>query len=291
MDNVLDWGVGIVLWLQQLSPTLDVPFRVITFLGGEEFFLLLLPFLFWCLDRTAGTRLFYLFFLSVYVGALTKVLFNQPRPFEYDSRVRQLFVTIGNGFPSIHALAVVTIWGYLLVLVRHSWVWVAIAALMALIPLSRLYLGLHFPVDLLGGFVVGVVLLPLYLLLEPRITTWLAMRDPALRLGIALGLPVLLLLALPEREEIGINTTALLAGISVGLVLEAQHVHLAVEGWERHILRFLPGIVGLFVLRFGLKAVFAGWGPEAVFRFVRYAMMGLWLGVGAPWFFVKLGLI
>jgi hypothetical protein len=45
----------------------------------------------------------------------------------------------------------------------------------------------------------------------------------------------------------------------------------------------------VLALRFGLKAVFEGLEPEAAWRFARYAAMGLWAGVGAPWLMVRLG--
>jgi hypothetical protein len=38
MESVLDWGIEIVLWFQQFSPTLDLPFKSLTFLGDKEFF-------------------------------------------------------------------------------------------------------------------------------------------------------------------------------------------------------------------------------------------------------------
>ncbi|MBC8446155.1 MAG: hypothetical protein H8D78_00245, partial [Chloroflexi bacterium] len=51
MESILDWGINVILWFQQFSPTLDLPFKVLTFMGEEEFFLLLLPLVYWCLDR------------------------------------------------------------------------------------------------------------------------------------------------------------------------------------------------------------------------------------------------
>ena len=291
METTLSWGTGVVLWLQRLSPTLDAPFRVLTFLGTEEFYLPFLALVYWCWNRSSGAKLLLLFLLSFYIGAWLKVLVNQPRPFQYDPRVQQLFVTVGNGFPSIHALAVVTIWGYLTLELELAWSWMVAGALMVLIPLSRLYLGLHFPTDLLGGYLIGIVLLPLYLMLEPRVATWLTSQRPIWHLGMALALSALLLLALPARERIGVNTVGLFMGVSVGFVLESQHVRFSAAGiWETWIPRFLLGIAGLFILRLGLQAAFDGL-PETPARFIRYTLMGLWLGFGAPLVFVKLGLM
>ena len=56
--------------------------------------------------------------------------------------------------------------------------------------------------------------------------------------------------------------------------------------------RFLVGIVGLLILYLGLKAIFPGEGEPLylALRFVRYCLVGLWAGLGAPWLFRKLGL-
>jgi hypothetical protein len=37
MESLLDWGIDVVLWFQQFSPTLDLPFKTFTFLGDKEF--------------------------------------------------------------------------------------------------------------------------------------------------------------------------------------------------------------------------------------------------------------
>ncbi len=87
MTNWLDWGIQVVLWCQQFSPTLDLPFVILTFLGDEKFFLPLLALLYWCVDRRMGARLGLLLVLSSCVNALAKDLFEQPQPFAYDARV------------------------------------------------------------------------------------------------------------------------------------------------------------------------------------------------------------
>jgi len=55
----LDWGIGVVLWFQQFSPALDIPFKGLTFLGDETFYLVFMPVLYWCIDRRTGSRLFF----------------------------------------------------------------------------------------------------------------------------------------------------------------------------------------------------------------------------------------
>jgi membrane-associated phospholipid phosphatase len=289
MDGSLDWGLQVVLWLQQFSPALDLPFKFFSLLGEEIFFLLLLPGLYWCVDRRIGARVTLLFLLSTYLNFVAKTLVEQPRPFEYDSRVRRLGEAPGGGLPSGHAQNAVVVWGYLAVQFRRSWLWCLAGLLIVFISLSRLYLGLHFPTDLLGGYLLGAALLLLYVWLEPGVESWLKKQGLVWQLGLALFIPLLLVFLLPTEE--GVTTSAVMLGMGLGLALERRWLGFETggSGWLR-VLRFLLGAGVMVGLWLGLRLVFAGLEPNYLFRFIRYALMGLWGAFGAPWLFVRVGL-
>ncbi len=291
MQGILEGSIPIILWLQQFSPALDAPFKAITFLGEMDFFLVFLPLLYWCLNRRLGARMSILIPLSGYFGAMAKVMLNQPRPFELDPRVRALVVQTDRGFPSVHTQTSVVTWGYLAAVLRRGWLWAVAGLLMVLVPLSRLYLGVHFPTDLLGGYVIGAALLLLFLRWGPAAESWLGERGLAWQLGTAFVLPGLLLLLLPGADETAVVCAALLVGAGAGFALERRWVGFETDGaWEQRALRLLLGGAVLIGLRFGLKAAFSGLQPVTTFDFVRYAVMGVWYGAGAPWVVVRLGL-
>jgi membrane-associated phospholipid phosphatase len=291
MSSALDWGIEIILWLQRLSPTLDIPFKAISFTGEEEFYLIVLPLVYWCLNRALGARLTVIAMFSAYVSGLAKLLFNQVRPFEYDARVQQQTDVLGNGFPSLHTQNAVTFWGYLARQVRRRWMGSVAVLLIVLVPLSRLYLGVHFPTDLLGGYAIGALLLLLFLWLEPRAEAWLARKGVGWQLGLAIVVPLVLLLALPSADEISVTSLGMLMGALIGFAIERRWVRFESGGaWLTMVGRYLVGVLVVLVLRFGLKAAFTGLEPEIVFRVIRYVAMGLWFAAGAPWLFVKLRL-
>lgn len=290
MDGILDWGVEVIRWFQQASPLLDLPFKAFTFMGEEPFFLVLLPLIYWCLDRRVGARLTILFLLSTYVNSVAKTLGGQPRPYDYaPDDVAPLWEATGYGLPSGHTQSAVVVWGYLASQFRRAWLWVVTALLIVLIPLSRVYLGVHFPTDLLGGYLLGVSILLVYVWLEPSVESWLGGKGLAWRLALALGVP--LLLTLLYHTEDGIRVGATLTGMAVGFTLERHLVRFKSGGaWGKCALRFLLGIGVLFGLWVGLDVAFEGLEPAILFRFVRYGSIGLWGGLGAPWVFVRLGL-
>jgi len=291
MEAILDWGIRVVLWFQQASPALDIPFKALTLMGNEMFYLLFFPLFYWCVDRRVGARLIVLFLFSSFTNAVAKQWAGQPRPFECDPIVQRLWPAGGRGFPSGHTQSAVVIWGYLASQFRNRWFWAVAGSLILLIPLSRVYLGVHFPTDLLGGYLLGAALLVLYLRFQPAVEAWLAARNTGSQLAVALAFPSLILLLSPHIEAYQIKTAAALMGMGVGFVLERRWVRFdsGGSGWKR-ALRFLFGILIMFAFREGLGSFETGVDHESPFRFVRYLFLGLGGSFVAPWLFVSVGL-
>ena len=291
MEGLLNWGIEVVLWCQQFSPVLDIPFKALTFMGDEAFYLLFVPLVYWSIDRRTGAGLFILLLFSAYLNAVAKVIANQPRPFHYDPRVQPLGHAGGGGLPSGHTQNAVAIWGYLAVKYGKSIGWVIAVFLMIGIPLSRIYLGVHFPTDLLGGYVLGTLVLVLFLRVAPRMETWLVKKGFTWQFVLSWVLPVILLLLNPTADRYVLTMAATLMGVSAGFVLERRFVRFSSQGlmWKR-ALRYLLGVFILFGIWGGLRFAFAGLEPAGLFRFMRYLMVGLWGGLGAPWLFVRLKL-
>jgi membrane-associated phospholipid phosphatase len=291
MTGWLDWGVEFILQVQQWSPALDLPFKFLTFMGNEEFFLLFLPFIYWCVDRRAGVRLTLLFLFSAYVNSLCKVLVAQPRPFVYDTRVRAIVHAGGYGFPSGHTQGAVVVWGFLARTFRRPTVIVLCVFLMLGIPFSRVYLGVHFPTDLLGGYLIGAFILSLFSYLEPYLQKWIPSLSLKQILALALGIPLVLVACFPKLGPSGVTAGATMAGMGVGFALENRlqgfQTH---DRWRRRLISYVLGIFVLLVLWLGLKIAFKHLEPAPVFRFIRYFVVGLWGSWLAPMVFVKLGL-
>jgi len=290
--EILDRGIDVVLWFQQFSPTLDLPFKALTALGNQEFFMLMLPLVYWCIDRNAGGRLIFLFLVSAYLNQIAKAVFNQPRPFEYDPRVRQLTDATGGGLPSGHTQGAVVVWGFLALYWKRPWLRVLAAALMIGIPLSRIYLGVHFPTDLLGGYIIGAILLWLYFGLTAPIIEMLGKLALNLQLLLAVLLPLVLAAVYRGSGGYGVMMGGVLMGLALGLILERRFVRFRVGGrWWLRLSAYVLGVAMLFGFYLGLRVLFANLAPPALWRFIRYAIVGFWGTFGAPWLFVKLKLV
>lgn len=310
MDTLLNWELDLIIQIRNTIPDLVGIFELLTALGGETFFLVLLPLIYWCLDRRTGARLTVLFLISACANSVAKLLFQSPRPFVIaPHRISQLFdvplaeaveayEAHGNGFPSGHTQSTMVIWGYLAAQARRlrgqlaplrPLIYAVAALLVVLVPLSRVYLAVHFPRDLLGGYVLGIILLALFARLAPGAETGLARLTLTWQLVVAVTIPLAAALMVPGNNAV--TAAATLMGMGVGFAMERRWIRAETEGaiWQR-VLRFVLGIAILGGLYAGLKEAFEGLEPALVFRFIRYALVGLWGSLGAPWAFTKLRL-
>jgi undecaprenyl-diphosphatase len=288
---LLDWGVEVVLWFQQFSPALDLAFKSLTFLGNLEFFLIFMPLIYWCLDRRMGARLLILFLISAYINSVAKVIADQPRPFHYDSRVKALVHAGGGGLPSGHTQSAVVVWGYLASQARRPMLWILAGFLMIGIPVSRLYLGVHFPTDLLGGYILGMLLLVVYHQFGLKAEAWLIQKGLIWQMGLAVVLPTLFICFNPKGSLYALNAGSVLLGFAPGIILERRWIRFCCGGRPlSRIVRFIPGFIVLIGIWMGLRIAFEGMEPAWLFRVIRYALAGLWCALGAPWLFVRLRL-
>jgi glycerophosphoryl diester phosphodiesterase len=275
------FDVGFIRWFQSFSsPLLDALFLAFTALGSNYFYVFALPLIYWTVDRSLARRVGGIFMASMWVNGLVKELFGMPRPSPADVRV--LSTEGSPGFPSGHAQGSTTIWGALALSFRRRWfTWVCVA-LIALISLSRLYLGAHFPGDVLGGLVLGLVFLAVFALLQKvQIGSRLSMRMKMLLYTL---IPLLLYPLYQDGAQeqlvgffIGFFTADLLTGYVAPF---SPRVSL-----KRQVVKVLAGYAGLVALGI-LHALFVPVGLPGVFG---YALIGVWIAIGAPALFRRLG--
>jgi len=166
-------GLDILLALESIRfPALNLFFIGITYLGAEEAYFVVFLVVYLCISRRLGFRLFLVFVVSAYLMAIFKELWAVPRPYlQHPDLLHPLALSTAEGYsmPSGHALLPVVVWGYIALQLR-SWRWRLIPlAIIVLVSCSRLYLQVHWPMDIVVGLGIGAVLLVLYV----RLFTWI----------------------------------------------------------------------------------------------------------------------
>ncbi len=294
MTPFWDWEVPFILWLQGGHPALTPLFRFLTSLGNEEFSLMVGPFVLWCLNKAWGVGLLLMLLGSQSVNVVLKELLRAPRPFVVHGRILQLDDPGGWSLPSGHAQNSTVIWMYLASKVQRLWFWIAAIVLVLGIILSRMYLGVHYPGDVLAGAAVGLAFLGLASFVAPRIAAWGAQLRPGWWLGIFVLLGVVACILQPYPDFVAAVAT-LVFGI-IGVILERSYVRFDVAGpWKQRGLRYVIGLIVLVLLWRGLKSIFGLFADEGtplflVLRGIRYSMLGLWVSWGSPALFVRLKL-
>ncbi len=325
MNSVLEWGIRFISELQTSAPWLVAPSQFFSFLGTEEFYLFVLPFLYWCVDVRVGLRVGIILTLSDSLNIFFKLLFHQPRPFWMSDRVRAFGVEGSYGLPSGHAQHAMTVWGTMAAAVRGRLRWLT-AVLIFLIGYSRIVLAVHFPTDVLVGWLIGGLILWAFLKWETAVMAWFNHFTPAQKTGLAFAASILLLIiciaglafvppADPPQWEItagralslGLGRSAVhprstagmfgIAGTFFGLVAGAilifQRGGFDARGrWWKRVVRFLLGVIGLMILWLGLRTTLprdASLLSQGL-RYLRYAVTAFWVAYGAPWVFIKSGL-
>ena len=320
MEAVLNSGITLILAIQNSGAWLLAPMQFFSFLGSEEFFLAVLPVVYWCINSQAGLKIGVIVLFSSGINDIFKLLFHSPRPYWYSTQVKALSAETSFGLPSGHAQISTSFWGMAAVTARRAWFWLVAVFLIIMIGISRLYLAVHFPIDVLTGWAIGAIILWLFVRYWETASTWAGNKtfNQQIMLTILISALILISGCLPYLQlgswtipaqwienahragtedlpaPVSLNTTitsaAGLFGMLIGLAWMNARGGFSSEGTtNQKFLRFLVGTVGNLIIYLGLRAIFPRGDAliPYILRFLRFALIGLWITAGAPWLFTR----
>lgn len=282
MEHLHSLEFPLINWLQQIrSPAVDAFFKFLNFFDTAPFIFILISAVWVGLSHKEGLKLFYIIGLSGLVNILLKHWFLLPRPFHIDPQLAVIQVT-GYGFPSGAAQTTIFLAGILLSFWRNKWTWIIALNFIFWISLSRIYLGLHFPSDILAGWVVGGLLLLTYLFVFPAIEKYLDNKPAWVSLAWSLAVPLSILLFTSRKGVVTIIAAAIGAGIGLFLSSTKKQFLDFPSTWTECALRMAWGIIGTFTVHSfgGLFPL-----PDLPGLFIQNCLTGLWLSfiANASW--------
>ena len=321
--------LDVVEWFQGLAGWLDGPMGWLSQLGNPLWFVVIVAGIFWSVDSGVGKRMALFTFAAGSVNEVLKRAFSAPRPFWVSGGVEAVGEgSTAFGMPSGHSVGALA-WLLIAVRAQRRWVWAVTGLVALLIAVSRIYLGAHFPSQVIVGLLVGAVLLAAFVRLEPVFLSWFDRLGLGQRLGVVALVTACLLAAgwvsvaalgdsavepewvanaagqFDESEPFDpvdgndvAATVGIFAGTAAGLVLLAHLGGFDSAGTVKaRVLRFVVGFVSVVVVLAIIGVVGGMLGLDdsegaggVVWEFVSTAAVGLTVFFGAPLIFGRLGL-
>ena len=268
------------------GPFLDRLAEGITMLGESYLFIAVITLIYWTVSKKKGFILTAVFLYSSVLNNLLKILFHTPRPFEVLDGIRgkRLETATGYSFPSGHTQSAAAFFTSLALLVRRAWAVAAAAVLMLAVGISRVYLGVHWPADVLGGLVLGTGTAwflfrrfgTLYDQPARLFRVLLILEGAVILAALVLGILDLTVLQGEAKLEDYFKIAGISLGVMGGFLLEKRILDFdpALGGRIRKLLRYAAGLAGTLLLLSGLKPLL----PEGLFwDFLRYGLVGAWV--------------
>ena len=295
--------VGIIMYYVNLNEAFYVStssvqsiFKAITYLGEPVVFIIIIAILFLAYNKTYAKSLAYSLLFSYYLNGVFKELFQDPRPLTNVPGSDHGFVEPDYGFPSGHAQTAVSFWGHVGYEFKDKYEYkniqivpILMSILIFLIAISRIIIGVHDLQDIIGGLLLGIGFLLLFIYIEPYLTEQFNKLNFLTKIIVTASIGIFLFILgtlLFPSAGLGLVTPSLyykddgvfaqvggsILGFSVGYLLEQEYIkydptHLSTK---KKLINLAIGIIILLVIFVPLEYLIK---VDSVFyRFFRYAL-------------------
>lgn len=300
--------MNFLYWLEGLRiPGVNEFMLGITHLGSETAFLAIALVLTWCVDKRTGYYVLSVGFLGTIANQFMKLWFRIPRPWVLDPEFTILEQAregaTGYSFPSGHTQSSVGTFGAIAHVGKNKTIKIFCLVLVFLVPFSRMYLGVHTPLDVTVAAVMAAFLI---FAMKPIVfgkNKWVF----PLFLGIMVAVSVAFLCFVelypfpsdidPHNMASGLKNAYTLLGSLLGLVIvyivDEKWLHFPTKAvWWAQIIKVVVGVCLVMGVKSGLKVPLESIFGALIGRSIRYFLIVITAGIVWPlsfkWF-AKLG--
>lgn len=288
-------------------PVLNEFMLLITRFGEETAFLVVALILFWCVDKYKGYFILSVGFVGTITSQFMKLWFRIPRPWILDENFTILEqareAASGYSFPSGHSQSAVGTFGGIACTSKNRWVKLVAVIIAVLVPISRMYIGVHTPLDVIIGSAISIVLL---FALKPLVFGRNGKNIPILLTFMTLLSVAYLCFVKFYNFPADVDASNLASGTKnaftlLGALLGFLVVYIVDEKWLKfstkavwwaQVLKVLIGLILVLAVKSGLKAPLNALLGESIGRATRYFLLVITAGIIWPlsfkWF-AKLG--
>lgn len=255
------------------TPWLDAFFTIITHFGADTVFVIVCFTFLWCVNKKDGYYLLAVSFFGLFINQLLKITFHIPRPWVRDDTFTIVPSAredaVGYSFPSGHTQISVGTFGLTARVCRSAIVKVVSLLLCLLVPLSRMYLGVHTLFDVLASVAIAILLI---FFLKPVVYKAFDSKrgmDWLFASMLILSFVYILYLLLypfphdtdPANLESSIDAAFKLFGLVLGgwlgFIIDRKFVQFSTEApfWMQ-IMKVFLGLVGVVIIKEGMTRIF-----------------------------------
>lgn len=243
------------------SPAQTAVMSAVSILGEEMLMISIMAFLFLCYDKQKGRVMSTGLIVALLGGMIMKSCFMRRRPYFDNPGIKCLRAPSGKGdvmnvamqgysFPSMHSADSVVIAGNLFSWFRKRWVRVLCIVFPLLVGFSRVYLGVHYPTDVIVGWLTGLLAFAVTALILKKTDNWL------------LIFILCTILSLPGwfvcKANDFFSVYGLMAGTLLGFFFEDKCVHFSnTKNPWRAAIRLIVALAIFLGLSKGLKLPFS----------------------------------
>lgn len=268
---------------------LNAFFEVITMLGEEALMIVLISFLWFAIDKKIAHRMFFITVCSLGVNGVIKNLVQLPRPWTTgEVTCLKPETATGFSFPSGHTQTFATWSSVVAMQMKKWWVTLTVSVLILLVGISRMYLGAHYPSDVVVAIILAIVFAFIgnYLFDKVENKKILYLGITALLAPFAVGF---LFRADAEFADF-YKVYGMISSFGLAIAFEERFAPLTYDVvWWKKLLRVVIGVGIALVVKESLKMIFVSdlLQISLLLDFLRYFILVFFVGGICPWFFKK----
>lgn len=291
----MSWEIDLIKRFQSIGgKALDFVMYGMTLAGEELFFIIVTAFIYWCVSKRFGFKFVNVFMLGQLAIGAVKAIVKRPRPYTLDGIESIREKTDGWSFPSGHSHNMANMTSQISAKLKNRkkpFIAAIITGtiLTLCVAVSRVYLGQHYPTDVVAGIAFGVLTgLVGGMLFELLKDKEEVIMYVALPLSIMIG-AIMLFVGDAASNETVIKLCGAYGAVTLGYFIEKRFVkyEMSKPVWWKILFKCLIGFVVLIGIKEGFKALFEvmlDGGRLYVFLngYIRYFLIGAWAILGCP---------
>lgn len=282
--NILtgNFNITIIKFLQQFSnPFFDKLAELITMTGEQYFSIVVILVVYLCIDKNLGYKLGFASLFSNSINNLVKNIFKVPRPIGTKGiRSLRLETAGGYSFPSGHTQNASVLWTNLMKNIKKLWIYIIGILMIFSVALSRLYLGVHRPVDVFFGFIIGI----LSMFVVNKVFDYKEKERKNIY-GLLILLVIVGIITVLNGDSDLYKQLGAMAGFFIGYLIERKFIRFKEKAsCIQNVIKIFIAIIGYLILELGLKAILPN---LKVFGCIRYFIIILWGTTGITYIVKK----